>query len=284
MSASAATTDLYLTEAVWDAEHIFGPAADVELRRFASIVFKPDAIVGRRIERAIGMLAEEGFRPLGSVPVLFGRHIVREEWCVDGLVQVPRVIRNLVDLYMEATESLWVGLRCDAPLDGDASQVLRALKGPSKAAAREARHLRRRLDSDSDVIAFIHTPDSHAAFVRELGLFLGHDERRAALGWMRDGGSSWRPAMENLYARHEPHDLDHAAAIRRIEGRIATLDDGAALACRISNALAGQEDDPETIFHELADFGVVIPIWDRILFLDRALRHLSFGPKTRATP
>ncbi|WP_423395544.1 hypothetical protein [Burkholderia sp. LMG 21824] len=73
-------TDIYFHECWAEAaEHWLTGTAGVA-RRLGLLIFKPDAIVGRRVERAVDFTTRDGFRVVSASIVHVNRHVSAEPW------------------------------------------------------------------------------------------------------------------------------------------------------------------------------------------------------------
>ncbi|MFD0330773.1 hypothetical protein ACFQZC_27720 [Streptacidiphilus monticola] len=119
------------------------PRQDVERMLCGSsfVMFKPDAVVGRRIEPALDFLAAHGFRPTGFATVPVDARAHRELWRYQ-LNAAPLTIIRTVDLILESGPCLLVALRDDRrphPAGVAAAVRLAELKGSSRNRAAGAR-------------------------------------------------------------------------------------------------------------------------------------------------
>ncbi|MFD9463353.1 hypothetical protein [Streptomyces sp. NPDC060027] len=80
--------------------------ADRALLRSTFVMFKPDAVVGRRVEPALAFLAGHGFEPLGALTVRVDARVWRH-WSNSA---PPAVIRA-VDILESDPPCLFVALR-----------------------------------------------------------------------------------------------------------------------------------------------------------------------------
>lgn len=190
------------------------------LHRLALVVFKPDALVGRRIGPCLELLGEHGFRVAAARTFTYDRLSIRETWRYQfNIASRDRI--DVVDVLLTVAPSLLVVLRDERPLDGcPASVRLGSLKGPSEPALRRAGQLRYELGVLTTLFNFVHTSDEPADIVRELGVLLGADERRQLAEELCGGHDRTAQALRmaaELEARHPAHDLDCAAALARLE-------------------------------------------------------------------
>jgi hypothetical protein len=244
------------------------------LSRLASIVFKPEAVVGRRIEPALVYLRENGFRPVACVPFTYSRHTVREAWRYQFNI-ATRQRMAIVDLLETATESLFVMLLDDA---ADVASIgaprLSALKG-SSCEVPASHHLRTYLNMRSTLLNFVHTADDAADVVREIGVFFGPAERRELVAEAmrcKDRTDHVLMNAQRLYDAYAAHDLsfEHSIVRARSSCRMHASgedDDGilAEIERRLAQLEAGRRADWQELFALFERLGGAVDRWDRIV-------------------
>ncbi|MFH8337106.1 hypothetical protein [Streptomyces sp. AM6-12] len=231
--------DLYFRECWSDALDVLGapagatgaaPAAGTGRDRAAAdalaplglLSFKCDGMAGRRAERTLRYLADQGFSILASAPIRHNRHSMRELWRYNWHVYTTDRLA-LMTLMHSVTDSVLLIVRDDrrdAAVPG--SVRLADLKGSADPEARGPEHLRTVLDPPNKIINFVHVADEPADIVREIGIFLDRPERRALLAEVRaaDAEAATRRAhaeVARLEARIPASDFDLEAALKRVE-------------------------------------------------------------------
>jgi len=194
-------------------------SAETELRHAAVVVFKPDALAGRRIAPCLELLRAHGFRPVAARTFTYDRLLIRETWRYQFNVASDDRI-DVVDLLLTAAPSLMTLLWDERPVGGcPASVRLGALKGPSDPALRSPGQLRYELGVVTALFNFIHTPDEPADVVRDLGLLLDRADRRRLVDELRarrDRASELRELVAALERAQPPHDLDCERSLERL--------------------------------------------------------------------
>jgi hypothetical protein len=200
----------------WDDLLEVVPEPSVLLHTHATLLLKPDAVAGRRLEAALDWLLEQGALVVAAERIRLDRHTTRAMWWYQWNV-ATRERRELADALVTAGESLLLVARLpDAPTP--ATLRLSNLKGPADPAKREPWQLRQRLDNDNFLINFVHTADEPADLIREFGILLDGPDRRRVFGELQAGEDQEQKArgiIEDLYRRQDAHDLSFAAAQER---------------------------------------------------------------------
>lgn len=205
--------DNYFREAWWD----LAPLHQA-LSRLAVIVFKPDALVGRRIVPCLRLLGEHGYTILAGRVFRYDRHLIRETWRYQFNIASRERI-EVVDRLLTATPSLLVVIgECESG-EVPASVRLGSLKGPSEPSLRRAGEIRHELGVLTSLFNFIHTSDEPLDVVREIGVALDLDTRRslvAEIATWRDSARAVVALASELEAVHDAHDLDRDRALERL--------------------------------------------------------------------
>ena len=233
--------DLYFRECWLDVREVLAESGDAMLGSTALLSFKCDGVAGRRMHRTLDFLAEHGFAVIGVQPVRLDRHSMRELWRFNWHVYpVDRL--NLMSVMHSASDSLLLLLRDDR-YDGTVPGATRLadLKGAADPAKRKPHELRAVLEPPNSVINFVHVADEPADVVRELGIFLDREQRRALLAAARrDAAADLRPAalaaVDELERRYPAHDLDLTASLRRLSADPAVGAEGLE---RVTAAVSG---------------------------------------------
>jgi hypothetical protein len=224
------------------------------LLRSTFVMFKPDAVVGRRIEPALAFLARHGFEPLGCLPVRVDARVCRELWRYQ-INAAPLAVIRAVDLILESgPPCLFVPLRDTygpQRTGGAAAERLAQLKGSSKNRDMDGSSLRGALGCELMCLNFLHAPDDPADLIREVGVLLPGRHRDEAFA-MLAGDLSPHGAAElaavacQVYAAHPAHPLARPA----------------------NASVPGQPTDSVRLLakvEELAEGDCGLPLWDRIV-------------------
>lgn len=269
--------DIYFCETALLLERESDLRLDLMLRRSSFVMFKPESVVGRRIEPALAWLAARGFRPTGCAPVRVDPRVHRELWRYQ-LNGAPLAVVRAVDMILSAGPSLVVALRDErGPRETGmtASARLAGLKGSSSDPKANGDSLRSVLGCELLCLNFLHAPDDPADQIRELGVLFPARERAAALAMLADDPSpavdaEVAAAVRALYAEYPAHPLDP----RAVPGPPPAGGTDADLLARL-DAL----DDPDSD----------IPYWDRVLMAARLVdglpprrRPLIGSPRSRS--
>lgn len=238
-------------------------AADRALLRSTFVMFKPDAVVGRRVEPALAFLEAHGFEPLGALTVRVDARVCRELWRYQ-INAAPLAVIRAVDMILESgPPCLFVALRDTRDPDRtgtSAAERLAELKGSSKNRSVEGGSLRGALGCELMCLNFLHAPDDPADLIREVGVLLPR-RREQALALLAADVSPSRAAEPvalagELYAIHPAHSLTRSAPTSTSSRHEPAGDtsrrpaDPGSLLARVER-LAEDTDGP--------------PLWDRIV-------------------
>ena len=209
-----------------------GPSPnDTRLASRVLVVFKPDAVAGRRVRRCVDLFVEQGFRVTGAAPFRFTPLLTRELWRYQfNIASQDRQL--VVDLLLPASSSLAVVLEDDRWEPGalPASCRLGMTKGSSNPAARRVTDLRSRLDAPTTLFNFVHTADEPADVLREAALLdlagdLGLLTRvvsRTPLAAVPEPVLA--SVIDELDMAQPAHDLDESASALRLLQRASFRD------------------------------------------------------------
>ena len=262
--------EAYFREA-WSEAARRWPRAVEPLRAHAFILFKPDGIAARCVDRALACLEEAGFDAVHHARFRFHRHTIRELWRYElNAATLQRL--EAIDVLLPASESLLVFLRDGSGSGESAADRLRHMKGPALVHLRQPHHLRSRIGAGTGLLNLIHTPDEPADVIREMGVLLDPDERGRAFAAMDGGapsGASVRAAAELLYEQALAHDLDFNACAARMEAACTRVAAGPAVekvreGCR--EARRAGPIDWRSILGAADAAGLPLTKWDRIVF------------------
>jgi len=269
--------EAYFREGWRDVLGRLGPAAEAQLQGFSFVLFKPDAIMARSVERCLAVLRDEGFMPVTAVSFRFDRHAMRELWRYElNLATMQRF--DAIDLLLTISDSILVVLHDERRAEQSAAARLCALKGSSLRERRRPEHLRTRIGAGTGLLNHIHTPDEPADVVRELGVLLPRPVRCHLLDTVDCGYRSADAAaalVARAYAQVPAHDLDVAACADRVAALCAAALSGerrvsALQAC--DRVRAGATIDWSEIVDALDDARAPLSAGDRVVFAAAATR------------
>ncbi|MCP2330313.1 nucleoside-diphosphate kinase [Actinoalloteichus caeruleus] len=246
-----------------------------------TVLFKPDAVVGRRIATCLDFLAEHGFRPVAARTLDFTRHMTREIWRFQGNAATLDRFR-VIDALMSATPCLLVVFRNGGSSSNPPATVrLRNLKGNGYRGKKQPNGLRRVASSPLPMLSLIHSPDEPIDMIRELGIVLDVDARRelltsVAASWDGDATEVVRALADGLHAAHPAVTLDPDAAREAVLGALRdSAEDDLTRSAQLVKALETGAD-PDLTWPELVgalnDLPVPVPRWDLIMVASMVLR------------
>ncbi|MEU4170761.1 nucleoside-diphosphate kinase [Streptomyces sp. NPDC026665] len=184
------------------------------LLRSTFVMFKPDAVVGRRVEPALAFLEGHGFEPLGALTVRVDARVCRELWRYQ-INAAPLAVIRAVDMILESgPPCLFVALRDTRGPERTgttAAERLAELKGSSKNRSVDGGSLRGALGCELMCLNFLHAPDDPADLIREVGVLLLR-RRELALTLLAaevspSGAAEPVALAGELYAAHPAHSL-----------------------------------------------------------------------------
>lgn len=203
-----------------DACHYHGSNAAAVFRNVGAVMFRPDAIAGRRIERCLAFLRDHGFAPVALLPIEISRHGLLELWryqnnaaTVDRLAATEELARSGSGLYLLLLDQTG-GHRVPAAVR------LRTLKGRGSGdPPASPPTLRSEADIVNRMLSMVHTADEPIDLVRELGIWFDAPVRHRLIRAL----ASLRPLPDadveaivaEAYTQAPPVEFDpHAAAGR----------------------------------------------------------------------
>jgi hypothetical protein len=261
----------------------------------APIVFRPDALVARSVERGLRAVAAQGLTPVAHRTFRYSRLSVREGWRYQLNIATRDRI-DVMDMIMPATDSLYVVLkRATAATRIPATTRLSTSKGPSLPEHRQPFHLRRLLgEAQVSVLTYVHIADEPADIVRELGIFFDRPQRLEILQAIDAAidtaaaddvaAAAVARAAQQLYDAIPAHNLRLEDALDRIEAAVsrqqATASGTAATALAEVGRGCRQLRQGAQAWRPLLDAidaaGLVIDYWDRVaVAATLAERHLE---------
>lgn len=205
-----------------DLGEVFGVSAVDALCAVAVLIFKPDAVIGRRIPASLAFLEEHGFIPIVGETIRLHRRSAYAIWRYDWRTS-PRDRIELSILMLSASETLILVLQ-DTKYDGTipASIRLNQLKGAAEPEKRTKRHLRTVLAPPNWLCNFVHVCDEPADVVREVGILFDKRRRRSFFANLAQEvrAPAWielKQRAEQLETRYPGHDLDFARSLARLK-------------------------------------------------------------------
>ncbi|MGQ4378411.1 nucleoside-diphosphate kinase [Streptomyces sp. SAS_267] len=245
--------------------------ADRALLLSTFVMFKPDAVVGRRVEPALAFLAAHGFEALGALTVRVDRRVCRELWRYQ-INAAPLAVIRAVDMILESgPPCVFVALRDTRGSDitgTSAAERLAELKGSSKNRSVEGGSLRGALGCELMCLNFVHAPDDPADLIREVGVLLP-GRRAEALSLLAadvspQGAAELMAVVSELYAAHPAHTLTRTPSVATF-ARPGSSDASTGPA---SSGTPGRPAGPPSLLarvEELAADVDGLPLWDRIV-------------------
>lgn len=242
----------------------------------AFILFKPDAFVGRAVLPALRHLEAQDFTAVAWETVFLDRHVTRWLWLYRfNVASIERVW--LHDLINSAGPSLLVVLRDERAGRDQVPATVRLTdyKGPSRPEHRRADQLRSILGVTDRLLNYMHTSDEPADLVRELGILLASDERRALITRMLRPRQSLVQLHEEIWrleAATPDRPLTREAAvanIRRVaQNRAASADSDverrhwSAIAAYAKQALDGDDEATVELWRLIRGTAATLDRWD----------------------
>jgi nucleoside diphosphate kinase len=241
--------------------------------RSSFLMFKPEAVAGRRMERALGFLAGHGFEPLGALRVRIDPRTLRELWRYQ-INAIPLAAVRAVDMTLQSGESLVVALhdsRGPQETGLPAAVRLSSLKGSSSDFAANQGLLRGELECVSESLNFVHAPDEPADLLREIAVLFDRPRRAEPLELLcglptAAGRADVERQIRELYQSYPAHALDLAASLDALRAAAAGRPERAAPTAQVIQAI--EHRAPETELLRLVDWLDYEPgdlaLWDRI--------------------
>ena len=190
-----------------------GSCRDEFARTHGLLFLKPDAIVARAVEPTLDWLHDNDFRVVDARRIVTGRHLVRALWYFQWNIASPQR-RRLADILLAVSDSLLLIVADDAR-ELPTTVRLTERKGPTAPAQRAPGELRHLLGGSTYLLNLVHSTDEPADVIRELGIYLGTDERAEAISRAREGSDRSTAAAAiaaELYATTPARSFDTEAA------------------------------------------------------------------------
>jgi hypothetical protein len=213
--------DTFFREGWWAATAAWEADASTCLWRTALVLFKPEAVAGRRVGPATRLLETRGFAPVAAQRVDYDGNIYHALY----RYQLRRATLDKLRLYTRwaaGHPALLAAFADLSPSPGlPASVRLKMMKGHALVHRRSGDDLRSFLKSPNSILNFLHSADEPADLVRELPILLPASRRGAFLQAVRTADvAAGRGALGRLIARLgrmvPRHDVNPREAGRRI--------------------------------------------------------------------
>lgn len=233
------------------------------------LLFKPEALVERKVGPALAYLAERGIEANYVASVTIDRTMLRALWWYQ-LNAAPLTIVRACDVLMNGWEMLLIGFvdqKADpgGPPEDSAARRLSDLKGSSRDIGKGLGLLRDELGCTTTCLNYIHAPDEPADVVREIGILFDRPERARVIDSLHAApdADAVNAAVEAAYARNGEADLDLDGCLARL--RAAVGPDERWYVPAIEQAIGSSEEDYDdrlTLVDWLCETDVVSR-WDR---------------------
>lgn len=196
----------------------------------ASVLLKPESLVGRTAVECCTFLLSRGFVPLAATAVQISSFAVRELWRYQINVATEERLYAM-DRIFASGPSVYLVFRY--PVGGvsegaSASFILNAMKGPSEPSARMPWHLRSSIGAvPSRLLTHIHAAEEPADVIRDMGALFDESQRQGLLRSFQLGDVEPEQMLgfvREVMGEYAPHDLDPGNSISRLRRAI----DGAA--------------------------------------------------------
>jgi hypothetical protein len=261
--ASYYSLDTYFRQAWSDVGRQWGDLAPGLVHGLASVLFRPDAVVGRRIPACLDFLALQGFLPVRVQPLRMSRHMALDLWRYQHNAGTLDRIAATEELVC-AADSLYV-LLLDTSEDRTvpATVRLRRLKGNGAGdPSGTGPTLRSTARIVNRIMAMVHTADEPMDLVRELGIYFDAARRRDLLRLPLEPFDP-TAVLDALHAANPEVELDPEAALRRLRSRLGHERGHGPVARHLADVASGGAK-LDWLFAS-AELDCAIPQWDRVL-------------------
>jgi hypothetical protein len=213
--------DGFFREGLADLRHLNGVPIEPVLRRTALVLYKPEAIGGRRVMLADRLLSDSGFAAVAAAGLEFTGPTIQGLW----RYQLRRNTLDKIRLYTRwATRApaLLVAYRdIVSETDLPAAVRLKGIKGPAAIHKRQPHDLRSRLGSPNSILNFLHSADEPVDIVREIAVLLPCQERDGFIrnlltGDCKVGSDQLARLVRRAHRRTGPHDVTPDASAERL--------------------------------------------------------------------
>lgn len=223
---SAYASEPYLRESIADADAVLGEYLQGFTHRYAALLIKPDAMVGRRATLICDHLRNNSFRIVRAIPFQFDRLMVRELWRYSMNISTNAKFA-LVDSIHAASQSIYLLLEDQEPAPAAASATVRLqhLKGSAFENQRSQASIRSVAGSPNEMLVLVHTPDEPLEMLREIGLLFDHESRitlfESSLRMLEENRSQTQEEIASIITRIESsvpfHELDTGISTERMQ-------------------------------------------------------------------
>jgi len=213
--------DSFFREGIAEARHAWNDHLWDHLHGTALVLFKPDAIAGRRVPLAVRTLLQRGFFPVAALAARLDAPTSHALW----RYQLRRNTLDKIRLYTRwaaQLPSLLVAFG-DGSRDSTlpASVRLKSMKGHAIVEKRREQDLRTILGSPNTIVNFMHSADEPADVAREIAIFVPARLRRSFLAAIEKGNTAHgtrvvRRLVRRLHRDVPVNDIDARAAGARI--------------------------------------------------------------------
>lgn len=214
--------DPYYREGFENASVVFGEDLEDISLRLSAMIFKPDAIVGRKVNETIAFLIEKGFTPIAFKTFSYNRNIIREDWRYQYNIATRNRMRA-VDCLLQTSPSLIVFFITTIKQHTNACEEMTSLKGHSDPKYRTPDDLRSRLKSINPLLNYIHTCDEPADLYRSLGLYFNEEERKPLLKdikMRKDATAHLNNAVLELYNTYEEIQFNYEETVSTLRSKL----------------------------------------------------------------
>ncbi len=212
--------DLYIYECSKEIENRLGDQTQHWYKNTALMMFKPDAIVGRRGQQILSFCKEHGFEVKSSAIVELNRHSMREIWRFDWQT-FPIERLSFSTLWYTVSKTVVILFEQNDTYFQPASERLNALKGGPRYPG-QTDSLRSTLNPPNVLLNFVHVADHPIDVVREIGILFDEFSRGKFIEgkWGISGQSAAVELDEHinaLEAMYPAHDLSFENSLSRLE-------------------------------------------------------------------
>jgi Nucleoside diphosphate kinase len=256
-----------------------------DLRRFATITVKAEAVSSRQVETALRFLKDQEFEILAGRIVRFDASNVHQLWMYHWNVATPDRRALAQDLLSIGPALLLVVIDRSSRQLVPASVRLSALKGPAYPDRRRPHHLRSMLGAQGRMLTFVHTADEPADVLRELGLLFSARDRDDLFREIAGGRGDLDLVAElvsSLYDRHPERSMDPTRGYEALRHSLEAAEEaghprGVAARAALQVLDIDQLRPGRLAWRDLRDHTLAalpeIDLWDPILYATERVRH-----------
>ena len=174
------SVDTYFRESCLDALNTLHGSLEKLLYQHCSLIVKPEAVCGRKIDAILEFLAANSFQLVSAQEFQLCRLSAREIWRYQiNTYPIERI--DFIDYWIHSGPwvfLLLVDLKAEyGSLSKSACERITALKGVSAPEKSSPSHIRHSLGQSIDILNFVHTPDDSGDFIRDLGVIFNQSDR-----------------------------------------------------------------------------------------------------------